>query len=97
MIETSKAPLREMLLSTIAAPQAPTHTLPGPRELLDKEEVLTVEEACRISRLSRATVYRHLAAGTLTAFKLGGRTVFRTEDLRRFMSGKTWERSNAAA
>jgi excisionase family DNA binding protein len=68
----------------------------GPRELLEKEELLTVEEICRVTRLSRPTIYRHLAAGTLTAFKLGARTVFRAEDVRRFLAQKVWGGRNAA-
>ena len=79
--------LRENLLASTAAPKS----------LLDTEELLTLPETCRVTRLSRPTLYRHLAAGTLTGIKLGKRTMFRTEDVRRFMSGKAWERSNAAA
>ncbi|MCA3631308.1 MAG: helix-turn-helix domain-containing protein [Methylobacterium sp.] len=99
MIDTAPETLRDKLLNTTAAPQEtppPSSEPRGPRELLENEELLTVEETCRVTRLARPTIYRHLAAGTLTALKLGARTFFRAEDVRRFMSGKAWGGRNAA-
>lgn len=99
MIDTAPETLRDKLLNATAAPQkipSPSSEPRGSRELLEKEELLTVEEICRVTRLSRPTIYRHLAAGTLTAFKLGARTVFRAEDVRRFMAQKVWGGRNAA-
>jgi excisionase family DNA binding protein len=92
---TQELSKREGLLASTAAPQPRTENA-APKTLLDTEEVLIVPETCRVLRISRPTLYRHLSAGLLKAYKLGGRTVFRAEDVRRFMAGKEWRPNHAA-
>lgn len=43
-------------------------------------DYLTIPETCRTLRISRATVYRLLRAGTLTRLKSGNGAVFVTKD-----------------
>lgn len=64
----------------------PTEHSPTPKALLEAHEALTVGESCSVLRISRPTLYRHVAAGKLTAFKIGARTLFRSSELRRFMN-----------
>jgi excisionase family DNA binding protein len=63
----------------------PTEHSPTPKALLEAHEALTVAETCDVLRISRPTLYRHIRDGKLTAFKVGARTLFRTEDLRRLL------------
>jgi excisionase family DNA binding protein len=93
---THEPSVREGLLASTAAPQPRAENAAAPKTLLDTEEVLIVPETCRVLRISRPTLYRHLSAGLLKAYKLGGRTVFRAEDVRRFMAGKEWKPNHAA-
>jgi excisionase family DNA binding protein len=58
----------------------------APKSLLDRHEALTVPEACNVLRISRPTLYRHVAAGKLTALKVGARTLFRSDEVRRFIN-----------
>lgn len=45
----------------------------------------TVDEACEALTISRPTLYRLMRDGELTAIKIAGRTVIRTEELQRFL------------
>lgn len=78
------------LLSTTAAAPAPatarTEPASAPRNLLNIHELLTMSEAMAITRLSRPTLYRYAAAGSLTLTKFGGRTFIRSEELERFIA-----------
>ena len=69
----------------------------APKALLDRHEALTVAETCDVLRISRPTLYRHVAAGKLTAFKIGARTLFRTDDLRRFINASPISGASHAA
>jgi excisionase family DNA binding protein len=42
----------------------------------------TLNDACRISGLSRSTLYRHATAGRLRLVKVGGRTLVDAASLR---------------
>jgi excisionase family DNA binding protein len=44
---------------------------------MTKEELLTVEDAMRILRLSRITIYRAIYSGRLKALKVGGGKLWR--------------------
>jgi excisionase family DNA binding protein len=44
------------------------------------EELLTVDEVARLSKLSSKTVWREIGRGNLRAHKLSGRWRIRTED-----------------
>ncbi len=91
---TQELSTRQGLLASTTASK-PQADPAAPKTLLDTEEVLIVPETCRVLRISRPTLYRHLSAGLLKAYKLGGRTVFRAEDVRRFMAGKEWKPNHA--
>ncbi|MBE0711351.1 MAG: helix-turn-helix domain-containing protein [Candidatus Aminicenantes bacterium] len=41
------------------------------------EELLTVQDAMRVLRLSRLSIYRAIASGRLTALKVGGGKLWR--------------------
>lgn len=41
----------------------------------------SIKEACQATSLSRATIYRQIAAGRLTARRIAGRTVLTAESL----------------
>lgn len=69
----------------------------APKALLDRHEVLTAAEACDVLRISRPTLYRHIAAGKLNALKVGARTVFRADELRRFINADPVGGSRVAA
>ena len=45
------------------------------KELRDKE-VLTVDEACTITGLSKRTIYGHVKSGRIPANKPGGKMIF---------------------
>jgi excisionase family DNA binding protein len=45
-----------------------------------------VGEACRLSGLSRPTVYRLLGKGAFLAVKAGGRTLVRLDSLRAYLN-----------
>lgn len=47
---------------------------------------VSVAQACKISGLSRATIFRCIAAGQLPTRKLGARTLIIVEELRSFLS-----------
>jgi excisionase family DNA binding protein len=64
------------------------------KTLMATQELLDVSEACLVSRLSRPTLYRHIAAGNLPLVKLGRRSFVRTDDLKAFLAGGA---SHAAA
>tara|TARA_B100002049_G_C16050152_1_gene363100 strand:+ start:268 stop:510 length:243 start_codon:yes stop_codon:yes gene_type:complete len=61
----------------------------NPNESAEPERLnpiaLTIDEAASIARLSRSTIYVALRDGSLTARKLGRRTIICVDDLRQFL------------
>ena len=55
------------------------------------------EVAARVLGVSRATLYRMIAKGNLSAYKLGTATVIRHEDLARLVEGAELSSSTKAA
>ena len=62
---------------------------PRPQHLLSGQTPISVSvaQACALSGLSRATLYRAAAAGKLPLRKLGTRTVILVDELRGFLGG----------
>ncbi len=48
----------------------------------------SIKEACAATSLGRTTIYAHIAAGTLLARRIGGRTVIPAESLRALIVGE---------
>ena len=46
----------------------------------------SIQEAVRVTGLSRSGLYRHFQAGDLTPRKAGGRSVILADDLHRFLA-----------
>jgi excisionase family DNA binding protein len=68
----------------------------------DMEEFYTVDEACAAMKISRATIYRYLKTGLLTAIKVpgkgkGGHFRFRQIDLDKFAKKFTYRPELALA
>ena len=62
-----------------------------PSELRDADAVpitLTIPATVRAVGLSRATLYRHNAAGRLPFHRVGGRTLIKLVDIHRLIEGK---------
>lgn len=51
-------------------------------------KVYTIEEACKVSTLSRANIYNHIGSGKLKVVRVGGRTLVPVENLHSMISGK---------
>ncbi|MBL8569889.1 MAG: helix-turn-helix domain-containing protein [Phreatobacter sp.] len=51
-----------------------------------KPIAVSIAQACQISGLSRATIFRCIAAGRLPTRKLGSRTLIIVEELRSFLT-----------
>ena len=60
-----------------SAEPIPARSAPLPHTLTH-----TLNDAARITGLSRSTLYRHAAAGTLRLVKVGGRTLVDADSLR---------------
>jgi excisionase family DNA binding protein len=58
------------------------------------DPLVTISEAHRLLRISRATLYRLLAAKNLTIIKLGRRSLIRRAELDRFIDGLTGSASS---
>ena len=56
----------------------------GGDALNDRNEVLTTQEAARLLKTTRRTIYRWIVAGVLPAAKFGGRWRIRRVDVERF-------------
>lgn len=54
---------------------------------LDQADLLTISDACVVTGLSRATIYRCLVAGKLRAKKSGSRTLILASSIREYMAG----------
>jgi len=54
-------------------------------ELLEAHEYLFIPEICRITRGSRGWLYGEFKAGRLTPLKIGGKTVVRSAEVRRYL------------
>ena len=52
-----------------------------------ERDLYTVTECCRLNSISRATLYRLLAAGKLYAVKVGSRTLIPAESVQRWRAG----------
>lgn len=50
--------------------------------------VYTIQEACAVSTLSRATLYNHINAGRLVAVRVGGRTLVPAKSLHKLIAGE---------
>jgi excisionase family DNA binding protein len=48
---------------------------------------VTIEKACKLTNLSRATIYREIKAGTLKPRKQGARTLILADELRAWIKG----------
>ncbi|MCQ4161274.1 helix-turn-helix domain-containing protein [Roseomonas sp. GC11] len=64
--------------------RAPRHTpsAPEPTKPANKPLTYTIAGACQVTGLSRATLYRHAAAGRLELVKVGGRRLVPAQNLR---------------
>jgi excisionase family DNA binding protein len=49
------------------------------------EKLLTVDDTLKALRITRSTLYRHMRSGLITPVKLGKRTLFKEQDLERFI------------
>lgn len=47
----------------------------------------SIKEACEASSLGRTTIYSHIAAGRLSATRVGGRTVIPADSLHALVGG----------
>ena len=62
-----------------------THS-PGPdRESRFSGLVLTIAETCAATKMSRSSIYKLIASGSLPAKKCGARTIILGDDLDRFL------------
>lgn len=52
---------------------------------MNMEKLITVNEALEILRISRPTIYRLIANGSLKPVKIGKRTLFEEAELHRFL------------
>lgn len=59
-----------------------------------ENELLTIQEVSRILDVHSKTVRRYINEGTIKANKLGGQWRIKTEDLKMFMSGEDYTKSN---
>lgn len=48
----------------------------------------SIREASQASSLSKSTIYNHIAAGSLRAVRVGGRTIIPAEALRALITGE---------
>ncbi|OYX67029.1 MAG: hypothetical protein B7Y88_04195 [Sphingomonadales bacterium 32-64-17] len=48
----------------------------------------SIREAVQATSLSRGTIYNHIAAGRLTAHKIGGRTLIPADALHALITGE---------
>lgn len=63
-------------------------TVPSQRRPDDAAPItLTIPAAVRATGLSRATLYRHSAAGRLPFHRVGGRTLIKVADIHRLIDG----------
>jgi len=60
----------------------------GGDALNDRNEVLTTQEAARLLKTTRRTIYRWIEAGVLPAAKFGGRWRIRRRDLEAFFENR---------
>ncbi|HEV2557814.1 MAG TPA: helix-turn-helix domain-containing protein [Microvirga sp.] len=51
--------------------------------------LITLREACELTRISRATIYNMIRKGELPVVKLGRRTLIRAEHLAAFIDART--------
>ncbi|MEZ5744355.1 MAG: helix-turn-helix domain-containing protein [Sphingomonadaceae bacterium] len=61
--------------------------MPSPKSDLPKI-TYSIREAVQVSSLSRSTIYNHIAAGRLTARKIGGRTLIPADALHALVAGE---------
>lgn len=54
-------------------------------KLLEAHEYLFISEVCQVTRKSRGGVYEDFKAGRLTPLKIGGKTVVRSIEIRRYL------------
>ncbi|UKN02229.1 helix-turn-helix domain-containing protein [Paracrocinitomix mangrovi] len=54
-------------------------------EELKKKTYLSIKETCVYLGISRSTLYRNVRLGLLPVIGLGGRTIFKREDLDKFL------------
>ena len=52
---------------------------------MDSLLAYTIAEACAVARIGRSTLYKHIRAGHLRAIKIGRRTLFRRDDVDRWL------------
>ena len=50
------------------------------------EKLYTIKETADLLRISKATLFRLMAEGTITPFKLGKRSLFTEEEITRFIN-----------
>jgi excisionase family DNA binding protein len=67
------------LSTSTTTPRRPS---PSPREPYASPITHTLNDAARITGLSRSTLYRHAAAGRLRMVRVGGRTLVDAVSLR---------------
>ena len=53
--------------------------------ILDNEQLLNNQDACRILQVSRRSLQRYRSAGKLRYYILGGRTYYKLSDVQEFM------------
>lgn len=58
------------------------------RRATDRDELLTVAEACRFLKVAPRTLYRYIQDRSLPAFKLGKEWRFAESDVREWLQGR---------
>jgi len=61
------------------------------------EPLLSIEEVCKLLRISESGVYRLLRGGKLVSVKVGGRTLFEPGEIREFIAASRRDSLDEAA
>jgi excisionase family DNA binding protein len=68
------------------APDAPSVTPAPPPEIPPEKLTYTMQEASAVLGIAKSTLYKALAAGKLSAIKLGSRTLIPADELRQWIA-----------
>lgn len=69
------------LIDQVAELKQLIQTQPSIEEPINKNDLLTIKEACELLNISRGTLYRYEQHGTINIYGIGGRRLLKRSEL----------------
>ncbi|WP_431609194.1 helix-turn-helix domain-containing protein [Chryseobacterium sp. 'Rf worker isolate 10'] len=85
LLIVDKNKIKDKTISNQDATGEPQESPESRRYIIDNEQLLNNQDACRILQVSKRSLQRYRSSGKLQYYMLGGRTYYKRSDVNQFM------------